>query len=92
MWIFKICCTHIEIQNSNRFWGKSISEAPTENNVRAVFNASENIPLGSITLPKYAKGIYLSFDADAIIISVSVELRLYIAYRNGKKWVGKVLQ
>lgn len=72
--------------------GKSISEAPTENNVRAVFNASENIPLGSITLPKYAKGIYLSFDADAIIISVSVELRLYIAYRNGKTWVGKVLQ
>lgn len=71
---------------------ESISGAPTENNVRAVFYASENIPLGSITLPKYAKGIYLSFDADAIIISVSVEPRLYIAYRNGKTWIGKVLQ
>ena len=77
--------------NSNRFLIKSISEAPTENNVRAVFYASENISLGSITLPKYSKGIYLSFDADAIIISVSVGLRLYIAYRNGKTWAGKVL-
>lgn len=77
--------------NSNRFLIKNIVEAPTENNARIIFSVSENIPLGSITLPKYAKGIYISFDADAIIISVSFGLDVYIAYRNNKTWSGKVL-
>ena len=78
--------------NSKGFLKKNIREAPTENNARIVFNASENIPLGSITLPKYAKGIYISFDEDAIIISVSAGLVMYIAYRDKKTWSGKVLQ
>lgn len=77
--------------NSNSFLIKNIVEVPTENNARIIFGVSKNIPLGSITLPKHAKGIYISFDADAIIISVSFELGVHIAYRNNKTWSGKTL-
>lgn len=69
-----------------------MKELPTDSYARIIFSFGENIPLGKITLPKYAKGIYISFDVDTIIIAISAGTGLCIGYRNGKTWSGKILQ
>ena len=52
-----------------------------------LFHCSSAFSIGSVTIPQYSRGLYVSnIDSDGMMIAVDEILNIYVAYRNRSTW------
>lgn len=72
-------------------YATTIHRAPKENYSYA-FHCGSIVPLGSIQIPTYSKGFFISNgENDGALFAVDVSNKLYIGFRNGTNWTGRVI-
>lgn len=79
-------CTSL---NSNSFPYRNITSLTDERNVQFRFSVTENITVGTKTIPVYTKGIIMAY-TDAVMIGVfgaDDTSELYIGYRSQNTWM-----
>ena len=75
--------------NSNSFPYRNITSLTDERNVQFRFSVTEDIVVGTKTIPTYTKGIIMAY-TDAIMIGVfgaGNVSELYIGYRSQNAWM-----
>ena len=67
---------------------KSTDNAPLITDTESyLWRAASDFPCGSITIPTYTTGIYITNGgSDGIIIGVDYSNNLYFGFRNGSTW------
>ena len=69
----------------------TIHRAPSENYSYA-FHCGSIVPLGSIQIPTYSKGIFISNGgSDGALFAIDVSNKLYVGFRNGANWSGRTI-
>lgn len=69
----------------------TIHHAPKENYSYA-FHCGSIVPLGNIEIPTYSKGMFISNGGnDGVLFAIDVSNKLYIGFRNGANWSGRVI-
>ena len=69
----------------------TIHRAPQENYSYA-FHCGSIVPLGNIEIPTYSKGMFISNGGnDGVLFAIDVSNKLYIGFRNGANWNGRVI-
>ena len=69
----------------------TIHRAPQEN-YSYTFHAGSIVPVGNIEIPTFSKGIFISNGGnDGSLFAVDVSNKLYIGFRNGTTWTGRVI-
>lgn len=69
----------------------TIHRAPQENYSYA-FHCGSIVPLGNIEIPTYSKGMFISNGGnDGVLFAIDVSNKLYIGFRNGANWSGRVI-
>lgn len=79
----------LPILNSNSFPYRNITSLTDERNVQFRFSVTEDIVVGTKTIPTYTKGIIMAY-TDAVMIGVfGVDnvSELYIGYRSQNAWM-----
>ncbi|MDQ0153523.1 hypothetical protein J2S20_002244 [Moryella indoligenes] len=51
-----------------------------------VFYTMEELTLGTVKIPRYARGIYIGYETNAAILAVDYSGKLYHAYRSAGVW------
>lgn len=69
----------------------TIHRAPQEN-YSYTFHTGSIVPVGNIEIPTYSKGIFVSNGGnDGALFAIDVSNKLYIGFRNGATWSGRVI-